>query len=104
MYYEEKIINGVLCYRTDPDNEFKPTDNVDITARYILQRHTIEVLNNSLCEILKEYCGVTIDDPEYYETERNSEAQAVMFLEKIGTVEIIEGTWPETRKVKFRFK
>jgi hypothetical protein len=104
MYYEEKIINGILHYRTDQDREFKAMTREEITIRYMVQSNAVEDLELLLSDILKEYCGVTIDDPEYYETERNSEAQAVMFLEKIGTVEIIEGTWPETRKIKFRFE
>ena len=24
MYYEEKIINGLLCYRTTPDGKWEP--------------------------------------------------------------------------------
>lgn len=59
--------------------------------------------NNKLCDILKEYCGGMEDNPEYYETERTSEAVSVMFLEKQGFVEVIEGRFPETRYIKFRF-
>jgi hypothetical protein len=100
MYYEEKIINGVLCYRTDPENEFKEITKDELTARYIAQDHSIGVLVSLLNGVLREYCG----GPDEFETERNSEAQAVMFLHSLNIIELLQGTWPETRKVRFRFK
>lgn len=33
MYYEEKIINDVLCTRGTPDGEFIPLSQVALTAR-----------------------------------------------------------------------
>lgn len=68
-----------------------------------IQDNTIIKSNNLLCGILKEYCGGMEDNPEYYETERNSEAEAVMFLKDQGLIEIIEGKFPQTKKIKFRF-
>jgi len=35
MYYEEKVINGILFYRTDPDKEWIEMSKEDLTARYI---------------------------------------------------------------------
>jgi len=33
MFYEEKIINGILCCRTRPDGEWEPCAPVQITFR-----------------------------------------------------------------------
>lgn len=33
MYYEEKIIDGVLCWRTSPDREFTPYSPQQLTER-----------------------------------------------------------------------
>lgn len=35
MYYEEKIIDGVLCFRTTPKGEFKPMSSNKLTDRLI---------------------------------------------------------------------
>ena len=34
MYYEEQMINGVMCYRTDPDGEFTPYTLEALSQRY----------------------------------------------------------------------
>lgn len=34
MYYEEKIINGVLHYRTTPNGLFKPYTIEEMTAKW----------------------------------------------------------------------
>ena len=34
MYYEEQMINGVMCYRTDPDGEFIPYTLEALSQRY----------------------------------------------------------------------
>ena len=68
-----------------------------------IQENIIIKSNNLLCGILKEYCGGMNDAPEYYETERNSEAEAVMFLKEQGLLEIIEGEFLKTKHIKFKF-
>ena len=35
MYYEEKIINGVLCYRTTPNGEWEQFTLEALSAAYI---------------------------------------------------------------------
>ena len=35
MYYEEKVINGILFYRNYPDKEWIEMSKEDLTARYI---------------------------------------------------------------------
>ena len=34
MFYEEKLIDGVMCYRTDPDGEWKQYLRTDLSSRY----------------------------------------------------------------------
>ena len=42
MYKEEKIINGVLCYRTDPNGEWREYTIEELTAKY----ENAKVFNN----------------------------------------------------------
>ena len=34
MYFEEKIINGVLCWRDTPTGEWRPYSVAEISAKY----------------------------------------------------------------------
>ena len=34
MYYEEKIIGGVMCYRTNPDSKFTQYTMTELSIRY----------------------------------------------------------------------
>jgi hypothetical protein len=38
MYFEEKIINGKLCYRSSPNVEFKEYSQEDLTEMIIQLR------------------------------------------------------------------
>lgn len=33
MYHEERVINGVLCWRGHPDDEFRPYSPEELTRR-----------------------------------------------------------------------
>ena len=35
MYYEEKVIDGILCHRNTPDGEFKQLSHVELTRRLV---------------------------------------------------------------------
>lgn len=35
MYYEEKIINGVVHWRTDPNDDFQPYSLAELSSRYM---------------------------------------------------------------------
>lgn len=35
MYYEEKLINGILNWRNDPDKEFVPYSLAELSSRYV---------------------------------------------------------------------
>ncbi len=70
MYYEEKIINGALYWRNDPDNEFKPYTLEELSQRYQSNEkrynatwHEVEAVKDVLKRIilLDEECK----DPEY---------------------------------------
>jgi len=48
MYYEEKVIDGVLCYRNRPNEDFEPMSQKQLTDRVRclqseLQKHLNEV-------------------------------------------------------------
>lgn len=49
MYYEEKVINGILFYRTDPDKEWIEMSKEDLTARYIRTKND-NCVYAQLCE------------------------------------------------------
>lgn len=34
MYFEEKMIDGVMCFRTTPDGEWRPFDIKELSRRY----------------------------------------------------------------------
>ena len=46
MYYEEKIINGVLCYRTTPDDFFRPLSRERMTERIIDLENKLKMVSN----------------------------------------------------------
>jgi hypothetical protein len=48
MYYEEKIINGVLCWRTDPKDEFAPYTIEELSSRVVSQGARIEAAVKTL--------------------------------------------------------
>ena len=51
MYFEEKMINGIMQYRTNPDSEFTPYDIKELSRRYEDRRDTAEQLNRRLREL-----------------------------------------------------
>ena len=40
MYYEEKIINGILHWRGNPNDDFKPFTLQELSSRWLEQRNT----------------------------------------------------------------
>lgn len=42
MYYEEKIINGVLCYRNDPNREWTPFTIEALSTALVATKHACE--------------------------------------------------------------
>lgn len=42
MYYEEKIINGVLCWRNDSEGEWTPFTIEALSSAYVATKHACE--------------------------------------------------------------
>lgn len=45
MYHEEKVINGILCYRTTPTGEWKEFTKQELTERITKYRKALEDIN-----------------------------------------------------------
>jgi hypothetical protein len=61
-------------------------------------------LCNALCGVLDQsYSGMSEEDNGEYRTTYNYDAAAVDLLHKHGYVEILEGTWPQTKYLTFKF-
>lgn len=50
MYYREEVINGILCFKTTPNGEWKQVSAQEMTTRLLNAKDTIfqlqEVLSN----------------------------------------------------------
>lgn len=60
MYYEEKIINGVMHWRGSPDDEFTPYTIEELSRRYSELKATEQFLRaaiNGAVEHLRPYSG-----------------------------------------------
>jgi len=42
MYYEEKVINNILCFRNTPTGEFKQLSQEQLTVLLLDMRNTFE--------------------------------------------------------------
>lgn len=42
MYYEEKIINGVLCHRSTPDGEWVQFTSEQLSAMLIIRQEELK--------------------------------------------------------------
>lgn len=63
-----------------------------------------EDLCNALCGVLDQsYSCMSEEDKGEYRTTYNYDAIAVDLLEKHGYVEIIDGKWPQTKYLTFKF-
>lgn len=59
MYYEEKVINGLLCWRNTPDGKFIPMAADRLTARYLAQQNRADKLQGILEGLLADPYGCT---------------------------------------------
>jgi len=53
MYYEERMINGVLHYRTDPAKAFQPYTLPDLSWRHERANERIAKLEAALKEVVR---------------------------------------------------
>jgi len=51
MYYEEKVIDGVLCWRNKPGGQWTPFANAQLTARLLNMEDRISDLENKVEQI-----------------------------------------------------
>jgi len=51
MYYEEKVINGILHYRGNPDDEFTPYTIERLTQMYLDRDQAATAYNQRLQEV-----------------------------------------------------
>ena len=47
MYYAEQVIDGVLCSRTSPDDEFEPLTPIELTTRIIVLERKLKDLDKA---------------------------------------------------------
>ena len=50
MYHEERMIDGVLMFRTDPVGEWEPCSIEDLSSRVVMMEAEIANLNEILDE------------------------------------------------------
>jgi len=48
MFYEEQVVDGVLCFRNTPDGEWEPLSASDLTAELMGARQLIKGLRQQL--------------------------------------------------------
>lgn len=78
--------------------------NKKIADISVLIESEISDLCNALCGVLDQsYSCMSEENIDTYRTTYNYDAIAVDLLEKHGYVEIIDGKWPKTKYLTFRF-
>ena len=58
MYHEEKVINGVLCWRVTPGDEWTQYTAEALTIALTAERGRAQNLDNTLCRIMKKQVAV----------------------------------------------
>lgn len=48
MYYEERVINGVLCCRSSPNDDFRPMSIQALTAKVVILEGNLRCADNEL--------------------------------------------------------
>ena len=68
MYYEERVINGVLCYRTSPDGAWRQFSQKELTATVVKLTELLDEQSTELANVLEvaiargEQLGYSDDD------------------------------------------
>lgn len=58
MYYQEKVINGILHFKLSPDGEWKPLSVEQLTHTIVMQRQKYDQLLNKMCAIQDAYTNL----------------------------------------------
>jgi len=67
----------------------------------MIKNKIIQTLEYHLLWMLFQYCGITEEGGDCM-TRNNADAEAVDYLNKKGLIDILEGEWPSTKRLKFR--
>jgi hypothetical protein len=59
MFYEESIINGILCYRTHPRGAWRPLDRIQLTIRIMELKARLEDMETSYEDMKRRIKRVT---------------------------------------------
>jgi len=80
MFYEEKIIDGILHWRSDPDDEFKPYTLKELSERYVSNQELFRNAWNQL-ETAKHVLGrITLLDKECKNPEYASDNMSIILI------------------------
>ena len=92
LLHRKKAINGLF-------EEYK-----DFRVLALAISEDYNELANHLCNVLEQlYKGYSEEDNNIFRTNYSYDAMAVQFLSDIGYVELIEGEWPKTKYITFKF-
>lgn len=61
MYYDEKVIHGILCHRSTPDGKWIPFTSEQLTKKYEDLRYASWSFRNSVTEWFSESIPVDIE-------------------------------------------
>ena len=76
MDYEEKIIDGVICFRISKTDEWRQLPKKELTERIVVRERTIDDLSARMAELqagAAEMQGRAYLDGKQYEKDRISE-------------------------------
>lgn len=59
MYYEESNVDGVLCFRSSPDGEWRPRGVASLTDQIINQQMRIGDLEDTQAKLVEKLKAVT---------------------------------------------
>ena len=80
MFYEEKIIDGILHWRIDPDDEFKAYTLKELSERYVSNQELFRNAWNKL-EAAKHILGrITLLNEECKNPEYASDNMAIILI------------------------
>lgn len=82
MFYEEKEINGVLHYRTDPNESFKPYTLEELSARYADTTECLERARSNSEPIKNILMRIILLDDECQEPDYAEDNKSILLIIK----------------------
>ena len=65
MFYEEKLVNGVLCSRSSPKEEFTPKTPKELTTLLLRARDSLGDANKEMTELIQDLNESGLDWQKY---------------------------------------